>query len=183
MEKYFFEAVKNYDRVNIPKVGSFSWNKGNLEFNPFSTYHDGKFLKYLKEELKWDNEKATSLSSTWFSTINEELNETKSYMLKGYGTLLYQNDKIVFNRQKKYRKNKILLFGILSVLFASASVVIFLLTSTNETIDENITISFVESKETKIDNVESSTPTEIDTSSNEITDPIIPPPMPKNHFQ
>ena len=182
MEKYFFEAVKSHDRVNIPKVGSFSWNKGNLDFNPLSTYHDGKFLKYLKEELKWDNEKATSLSSTWFSTINEKLNETKSYMLKGYGTLSYQNDKIVFNRQKKYRKNKILLFGILSVLFASASVVIFLLTSTNETIDENITISFVESKETKIDNVESSTPTEIDTSSNEITDSIIPPPMPKKSF-
>ena len=93
-------------------------------------------------------------------------------MLKGYGTLLYQNDKIIFNKQKKYRKNKILLFGILSVLFASASVVIFLLTSTDETIDENITISFVEPKETKIDNVESSIPTEIDTSSVEITDSI-----------
>ena len=109
MEKYFFEAVKNYDRVNIPKVGSFSWNKGNLEFNPFSTYHDGKFLKYLKEELKWDNEKATSISSTWFTSVSEELNAKKSFMLKGYGTLLYQNDKIIFNKQKKYRKNKIVL--------------------------------------------------------------------------
>ena len=106
MEKYFFEAVKSYGRVNIPKVGSFSWNKGNLEFNPFSTYHDGKFLKYLKEELKWENEKATSKSSSWFSSVSEELNAKRSFMLKGYGTLLYQNDKIIFNKQKKYRKIK-----------------------------------------------------------------------------
>ena len=115
MEKYFFEAVKSYGRVNIPKVGSFSWDKGNIEFNSFSTYHDGKFLKYLKEELKWDNEKATSLSSTWFSSIGEKLNETKSYMIKGYGTLMYQNDKIVFNKQKKYRKNKILLLSLIHI--------------------------------------------------------------------
>ena len=180
MEKYFFEAVKSYGRVNIPKVGSFSLDKGNIEFSPFSTYHDGKFLKYLKEELKWDNEKATSLSSTWFSSIGEKLNETKSYMLKGYGTLMYQNDKIVFNEQKKYRKNKILLFGLLSVLFASASVVIFLLTSTNETRDEDITVSFVESKETKVDNVESSNLTVIDSNSIEITDSIITPSTLKN---
>ena len=175
MEKYFFEAVKSYGRVNIPKVGSFSWNKGNLEFNLFSTYHDGKFLKYLKEELKWDNEKATSLSSTWFSSISEKLNEKKSYMLKGYGTLLYQNDKIVFNKQIKYRKNKILLFGLLSVLFASASVMIFLLTSSNELRDEDITVSFVESKETKVDNVEPSNLIEIDNDSIEIIDSIITP--------
>ena len=180
MEKYFFEAVKSYGRVNIPKVGSFSWNKGNLEFNLFSTYHDGKFLKYLKEELKWDNEKATSLSSTWFSSISEKLNEKKSYMLKGYGTLLYQNDKIVFNKQIKYRKNKILLFGLLSVLFASASVVIFLLTSSNETKDEDITVSFVESKETNVDNVEASNLTLIDTDSIEIIDSIITPSILKN---
>jgi len=175
MEKYFFEAVKSYGRVNIPKVGSFSWNKGNLEFNLFSTYHDGKFLKYLKEELKWDNEKATSLSSTWFSSISDKLNEKKSYMLKGYGTLLYQNDKIVFNKQIKYRKNKILLFGLLSVLFASASVMIFLLTSSNELRDEDITVSFVESKETKVDNVEPSNLIEIDNDSIEIIDSIITP--------
>ena len=180
MEKYFFEAVKSYGRVNIPKVGSFSWNKGNLEFNLFSTYHDGKFLKYLKEELKWDNEKATSLSSTWFSSISEKLNEKKSYMLKGYGTLLYQNDKIVFNKQIKYRKNKILLFGLLSVLFASASVMIFLLTSSNETKDEDITVSFVESKETNVDNVEASNLTLIDTDSIEIIDSIITPSILKN---
>tara|TARA_Y100000589_G_scaffold236144_1_gene223568 strand:- start:90 stop:878 length:789 start_codon:yes stop_codon:yes gene_type:complete len=180
MEKYFFEAVKSYGRVNIPKVGSFSWNKGNLEFNLFSTYHDGKFLKYLKEELKWDNEKATSLSSTWFSSISDKLNEKKSYMLKGYGTLLYQNDKIVFNKQIKYRKNKILLFGLLSVLFASASVVIFLLTSSNETKDEDITVSFVESKETNVDNVEASNLTLIDTDSIEIIDSIITPSILKN---
>ena len=180
MEKYFFEAVKSYGRVNIPKVGSFSWNKGNLEFNLFSTYHDGKFLKYLKEELKWDNEKATSLSSTWFSSISEKLNEKKSYMLKGYGTLLYQNDKIVFNKQIKYRKNKILLFGLLSALFASASVVIFLLTSSNETKDEDITVSFVESKETNVDNVEASNLTLIDTDSIEIIDSIITPSILKN---
>ena len=180
MEKYFFEAVKSYGRVNIPKVGSFSWNKGNLEFNLFSTYHDGKFLKYLKEELKWDNEKATSLSSTWFSSISEKLNEKKSYMLKGYGTLLYQNDKIVFNKQKKYRKNKILLFGLLSALFASASVVIFLLTSANETKDEDITVSFVESKEIKVDNMEASNLTLIDTDSIEIIDSIITPSILKN---
>ena len=180
MEKYFFEAVKSYGRVNIPKVGSFSWNKGNLEFNLFSTYHDGKFLKYLKEELKWDNEKATSLSSTWFSSISDKLNEKKSYMLKGYGTLLYQNDKIVFNKQIKYRKNKILLFGLLSVLFASASVVIFILTSSNETKDEDITVSFVESKETNVDNVEASNLTLIDTDSIEIIDSIITPSILKN---
>ena len=179
MEKYFFEAVKSYDRVNIPKVGSFSWNKGNLEFNPFSTYHDGKFLKYLKEELKWDNEKATSISSTWFTSVSEELNAKKSFMLKGYGTLLYQNDKIIFNKQKKYRKNKILLFGLLSVLFASASVVVFLLTTTDETIDENITVSFVEPIESKIDSVESSIPTEIDTALAKMTDSISPPSIPK----
>ena len=179
MEKYFFEAVKSYDQVNIPKVGSFSWNKENLEFNPFSTYHDGKFLKYLKEELKWDNEKATSISSTWFTSVSEELNAKKSFMLKGYGTLLYQKDKIIFNKQKKYRKNKILLFGLLSVLFASTSVVVFLLTSTDETINENITVSFVEPKEIKKDIVVSSIPTEIDSASVKITDSISPTLTPK----
>ena len=170
MEKYFFEAVKSYDSVNIPKVGSFSWNKGTLEFNPLSTYHDGKFLKYLKEELKWENEKATSKSSSWFNSITKELSSNKSYVLKGYGALLYQNDKIVFNKQKKYRKNKILLFGLLSVLFASLSVVIFLLTSTKETLDKNITVYFEESKKTKIDTVSSFDLIEKDTASIEISD-------------
>ena len=93
---------------------------------------------------------------------------------------MYQNDKIVFNKQKKYRKNKILLFGLLSVLFASASVVIFLLTSTNETRDEDITVSFAESKETKVDNVESSNLTVIDTDSIEIIDSIMTPSTLKN---
>lgn len=172
MEKYFFDAVKSYDSVNIPKVGSFSWNKGTLQFNPLSTYHDGKFLKYLKEELKWENEKATSKSSSWFNSITKELSSNKSYVLKGYGALLYQNDKIVFNKQKKYRKNKILLFGLLSVLFASLSVVIFLLTSTKETLDKNITVYLEESKKTKIDTVSSFDLIEKDTASIEITDSI-----------
>lgn len=172
MEKYFFEAVRIYDSVNIPKVGSFSWDNGTLKFNPFSSYHDGKFLKYLKEELKWENEKATSKSSSWFSSIRNELNSNKSYVLKGYGILLYQNDKIVFNKLKKYRKNKILLFGLLSVLFASLSVLIFLMTSTKEIFYKNITVSFEESIETKIDTVGSYDFIEFDTAFIEITDSI-----------
>ena len=80
--------------------------------------------------------------------------------------------------RKNTGKIKSLLFGILSVLFASASVVL-LLTTTDKTIDENITVSFVEPTESKKDIVESSIPTEIDTASVKMTDSISPPSISK----
>ncbi len=176
MEKFFFEAVKSYDQINIPNVGSFSWNNGNPKFDSFSTYHDGKFLKFLKEELKWENEKATSLSSKWFNFINDELRDKKSFMFKGYGTLMIQDDKLVFNNQIKYKKSKILLFGLLSILFASLSIVLYLMTVQKEIVDEDITVSFVKSTEITAQNQDTSILSELDTDSIEILNTIIPNP-------
>ena len=63
MEKYFFEAVKSYGRVNIPKVGSFSWVVGFEAKTPVEfqqgvvnrnvllwSVHNGKLLEEMIDD-------------------------------------------------------------------------------------------------------------------------------------
>ncbi|NPA37367.1 MAG: SPOR domain-containing protein [Chlorobi bacterium] len=88
MEQYILDLIRENSRVIIPNFGAFivaHENGVTILFNNFLTFNDGLLIDYVKEKENVDTLEATDRISQFVARINDTLETTGSYELKGLG--------------------------------------------------------------------------------------------------
>jgi nucleoid DNA-binding protein len=88
MEQYILDLIRENNRVIIPNFGAFivAHEKGvTILFNNFLTFNDGLLIDYVKEKDGVDTLEATDRVSHFVARINDTLETTGEFELKGLG--------------------------------------------------------------------------------------------------
>jgi nucleoid DNA-binding protein len=111
MDKYIQELIKTNGSVILPDFGALSITNeetGEIMFNEYLKFNDGKLVNYIVEHEKIDKQEALNKVSKYVRDLIALLNKGETYSMYRFGQFVKRNDdSFAFETWKKGTKKTI----------------------------------------------------------------------------